>query len=97
MCVPSFTPDNERQPASPITHTGVLPVDLSCFQTARCDELSIGLSTSDPHRELYTHADAVAIIKVILECAPMPNVMAALPNIGGALSSTPQSLADAQY
>jgi len=27
----------------------------------------------------------------------MPNVMAALPNIGGALWSTPQSLADAQY
>jgi len=27
----------------------------------------------------------------------MPNVMAALPNIGGALGSTPQSLADAQY
>jgi len=27
----------------------------------------------------------------------MPNVMAALQNIGGALSSTPQSLADAQY
>jgi len=32
-----------------------------------------------------------------LECEPMPNVMAALPNIGGALCSTPQSLADAQY
>ena len=32
-----------------------------------------------------------------LECGPMPNVMAALPNIGGALCSTPQSLADAQY
>ena len=30
-----------------------------------------------------------------LECGPMPNVMAALPNIGGALCSTPQSLADA--
>jgi len=28
-----------------------------------------------------------------LECGPMPNVMDALPNIGGALSSTPQSLA----
>jgi len=28
---------------------------------------------------------------------PMPNVMAALSNIGGALCSTPQSLADAQY
>jgi len=36
-------------------------------------------------------------IKEILECGPMPNVMAALPNIGGALCSTPQSLADAHY
>ena len=27
----------------------------------------------------------------------MPNVMAALPNIDGALYSTPQSLADAHY
>jgi len=27
----------------------------------------------------------------------MANVMAALPNIGGALCSTPQSLADAHY
>jgi len=27
----------------------------------------------------------------------MPNVMAALPNIGGALCSTPQSLADTHY
>jgi len=27
----------------------------------------------------------------------MPNVPVALPNIGGALCSTPQSLADAQY
>jgi len=27
----------------------------------------------------------------------MPNVMAALPNIGRALSSTPQSLTEAQY
>jgi len=27
----------------------------------------------------------------------MPNVMATLPNIGGALCSTPQSLADAHY
>jgi len=32
-----------------------------------------------------------------LECGPMPNVMAALPNIGGALCSTPQTLADAHY
>jgi len=27
----------------------------------------------------------------------MPNVMVALPNIGGALCSTPQTLADARY
>ena len=32
-----------------------------------------------------------------LECGPMPNVMAALPNIGGALCSTPQRFADAHY
>ena len=32
-----------------------------------------------------------------LECGPMPNVMVALPNTGGALCSTPQSLADARY
>jgi len=32
-----------------------------------------------------------------LECGPMPNVMVALPNIGGALCSTPQSLSDAHY
>jgi len=32
-----------------------------------------------------------------IECGPMPNVMVSLPNIGGALCSTPQSLADAHY
>ena len=32
-----------------------------------------------------------------LERGPMPNVMVALPNIGGALCSTPQSLADTHY
>jgi len=32
-----------------------------------------------------------------LEYGPMPKLMAALPNIGGALCSTPQSLADANY
>jgi len=28
---------------------------------------------------------------------PMPNLMVALPNMGGALCSAPQSLADAHY
>jgi len=32
-----------------------------------------------------------------LDCGPMPDVMAALPNVGGALCSTPQTLADAHY
>jgi len=32
-----------------------------------------------------------------LEYGPMPNVMVALSNIGGALCSTPQSLADVHY
>jgi len=32
-----------------------------------------------------------------LECGPMPNLMVTLPNTGGALCSTPQSLADAHY
>ena len=36
------------------------------------------------------------IVVLILVCGPMPNVMVALPNTGGALCSTPQSLADAR-
>jgi len=32
-----------------------------------------------------------------LDCGPMPNVMAALPNICGALCSMPESLAHAHY
>jgi len=50
-----------------------------------------------------TGNDTVSFLKhslmnyIQLECGPMPNVMAALPNISGALCSTPQSLPDAQY
>jgi len=33
----------------------------------------------------------------LIKCGPMPNVMAALPNTGGALCSTSQRLADAHY
>jgi len=35
--------------------------------------------------------------RIKLECGSVPNVMAALRNIGGALCSTPQSLADDHY
>ena len=44
---------------------------------------------------LHWNADYNRTIQ--LECGPMPNVMVALPNIGGALRSTPQSLAAAHY
>ena len=51
-----------------------------------------------PHK---VHVRLCAALKLTeinkLECGAMPNVTAALPNIGGALCSTPQSLADAQY
>jgi len=39
----------------------------------------------------------VSKIPIELECGPLLNVMAALPNINGAVCSTPQSLADAHY
>ena len=51
------------------------------------------LSVPSDLRSLSWHADII----YKLECGPMPNVMVALPNIGGALCSTPQSLADAHY
>jgi len=57
-------------------------------------------STTAPLAELT--GSAIVLIHIPetvtkLECGPMPNVMAAMPNIGCALCSTPQSLADAHY
>ena len=46
---------------------------------------------------LYLTESPILQINFKLECGPMPNVMVALPNIGGTLCSTPQSLADAHY
>jgi len=47
------------------------------------------------HREnLFNNA---SIVLKDQQLWPMPNVMAALPNISGALGSTTQSLADAHY
>jgi len=45
----------------------------------------------------YSLSYSMSTRVIKLECGPMPNVMAALPNIGGTLCSTPQSLADAHY
>ena len=41
--------------------------------------------------------DKQTVKQTKLECGQVPNVMVALPNTGGALCSTPQSLADAHY
>jgi len=41
--------------------------------------------------------DAVRLLPNELECGPVPNVMSALPNIGGTVCSMPQSLANAHY
>ena len=46
---------------------------------------------------LSNHLASTEKTKSKLECGPMPNVMVALPNIGGTLCSTLQSLADAHY
>jgi len=45
--------------------------------------------------EFITQSDCLKV-KTELECGPVPNVMATLPNIGGTLCST-LSLADAHY
>jgi len=45
----------------------------------------------------FANADNTRGKKKELECRPMPNVMAALLNIGGDLCSMPQSLANAHY
>ena len=50
------------------------------------------------HEAIETHfTEFIVSVELKLECGPMPNEMVALPNIGGALCSTPQSLADAHY
>jgi len=48
-------------------------------------------------RRAVAEVCTVPVLLVQLECGPMPNLMVALPIIGGALCSTPQSLADAHY
>jgi len=57
------------------------------------------------YKETKDHDEKVRIayfakfkrFRLKLECGPMPNVMAALPNIDGALCSMPQSLAIFHY
>ena len=62
-----------------------LIVELSCVVPAQ--EVQVF-----KHLLNYNVAIHISTVKIKLECGPMPNVMVALPNIGGALCSTPQSL-----
>jgi len=50
----------------------------------------------DNDTKIHIFTDICDNAITILECGPMPNVMAALSNMGGVLCSTPQSLADAR-
>jgi len=58
-------------------------------------QLKAGPLSFWPHniQQLFVNCETVQT----LECGPIPDVMAALPDRGGALYSTPQSLADAHY
>jgi len=62
---------------------------LTCAQKLTSSQLSLPHGTKQKR--------IMNKLKQTLECGPMPNVMVALPNIGGALCSTPQSSADAHY
>jgi len=68
--------------------------DLSLYYVWLCYVMFRQLTETHSHTYLF-FVEAVFLPK--LECGPMPIVMVALPNIGGALCSTPQSLADAHY
>jgi len=68
------------------------------FPYTRVDDIAAVLSTKE--EEMRSNISNEVVNETIqsklqkeLECGPMPNVMAILPNIGGALCSTPQSLA----
>ena len=72
--------------------TPAAPSDQACYL--------LTLAVSDSFYLIgYTSKQHVctALYSELLECGPMPNVMDALPSIGGALCSTPQSLADTHY
>jgi len=60
-------------------------------------EACIRMHVGRCHNKALTASTIITLTNKQLECGPMPNLMVALPNIGGALCSTPQSLADAPY
>ena len=63
------------------------------MHTSTLQQLTRSPSASEPGVLLVGRVDGGGVCLSV----PMPNVMAALSNIGGGLSSMPQSLADAHY
>ena len=57
--------------------------------------ITVAAPKNPQNGHLYVPINDYLYVHIKLECGPMPNVMAGLPNIGGALCSTPQTLADA--
>ena len=80
---------HDRPEITAISNVAGLDVLTNCFP-----ELT---SLVSRHNYATTLTNMKTKQKGKLECGPMPNLMVALPNIGGALCSTPQSLADAHY
>ena len=74
---------------------------LFCFVLDLLRICCTSICTTNPqqiHNKSKQRSRSLAVQIVLkLECGPMPNLMVALPNIGGALCSTPQSLADTHY
>jgi len=67
------------------------------FLWTRCNFVSLYKSIVRTHVEYANSVWCLFKTGDIQECGPMPNVMSALQNIGGAFCSMPQSLADARY
>ena len=71
-------------------HRSTMYVDASyCYRLSRVVCVLVCLYVGEPGTVVSPEK------KAELECGPMPNIMVALPNIGGALCSTPQRLARA--
>ena len=78
--------DNENV----ITKNGVFVVSQSKQDTADCKGLRNQILVKIGKNLTPAIKHSLVELKK-LECWPMPNVMVALPNIGGALCSTPQT------
>jgi len=78
---------------------------VEVWQTSNLRQLRLGKEKKERRKKNKRQDENIMVcpmcadkyLRMKLECGPMPNVMAALPNIPGALCSTPQSLAVAHY